>query len=69
MNVYAVIEERDVDNGGSADVVAIYDNEDMAEARVAELVADRDSGGRHRYYRPTVWWVEEYVLNQKDRWA
>lgn len=66
MIVFVIIQEMDCDRGGGASVVAVYDDEDKANEHVAEL---RQNPTDIRYKYPTSWWVDEYVLNQKDRWA
>lgn len=65
--VFVVVQEMDCDRGGGADVIAAYDEEDKASARVEELEAERDANPR-LYKYPTTWFVVELEMNKDNRW-
>lgn len=67
-NIFVVVEEMDCDRGGGADVIAAYDDADKADAKIAELEAERDSNPR-LYKHPTGWFVVELEMNKGDRWS
>lgn len=65
--VFVVVQEMDCDHGGGADVVAAYDSNEKADARIKTLEYERDENDR-RYKYSTSWFVVELEMNKDDRW-
>lgn len=66
LGLFVIVQEMDCDRGGGADVVAAYDDESRADARVEELETERDRKPR-LYKYPTSWRVVELELNKDVR--
>jgi len=66
--VFVVVQEMDCDRSGGADVVAVYDTEAKANARIQTLETERDENER-RYKYPVSWFAVELEINKDDRWS
>ena len=60
--VFIVVEEMEPDYGGGAYTQGAFSSVEKAEAKIAELERERDSGQRSYKYR-TTWFCVEAVLD------